>query len=186
MAPQEIESKLADLLHLFPASGFAEELFEAIDPERMPTPHRKLLNHNHHMTVTLEERHSSRVALHVLERRRDGDDYARRLILTAEPSGKVVLAGIMRLGLHHCRQEVRERVAEEREPLGRILIAHNVLRWIEPQAYFRVRLNDAVRGLFRVAGPPAETYGRVATIYCDYAPAVDLLEVVAPEAGKAE
>jgi hypothetical protein len=179
---------LSDLLRLFPSAGIEPADLERIEPREMPEPYRTLLVHREHMTVTLEEHHGSKVDLVVLERRREGDDYARRLILTAGPGGKVVLAGIMKLRLDVAGEAVRRRVVEEGAPLGRILIEHDVLRVIEPLAYLRVRMSPAIADLFRAPGAAGFTYARVAAITCSTReapraaePAVELLEIVRPE-----
>ena len=103
-----------------------------------------------------------------------------------EPSEKVVLAGIMNIRWKHCDDTVRAHIAEGRRPLGRILVENEVLRWIESEAYLRVSLRrDAVRELFGVHGPELVTFGRLATIHCNNEPAVELLEIVAPERAEA-
>jgi hypothetical protein len=139
------------------------------------------------MTVTLEAHHGSRVKLVILERRQEGSNYSRRLVLTASgggagPQEKVVLAGIMRISLAHCQEEVRRLILDGEMPLGRILIEHDVLRWIEPEAYLRLKLSTRLEKLFKSSTACEETYGRLATIFCDSRPAVELLEIVAPEA----
>ena len=179
---------LAHLLGLFPRDGIAPEDLEPIDARDMPDPYHRLLVHEEHMTVTLEEHHKSRVDLVVLERRHVGDDYARRLILTAGPGGKVVLAGIMRLQLASAGDLVRRRVVEEGAPLGRILIEHDILRVIKPLVYLRVRMSPGLAELFHAPPGVQFTYGRVAGITCSTRgapratePAVELLEIVSPE-----
>jgi hypothetical protein len=179
---------LSNLLGLFPRDGVAPEDLEPVDAREVPEPYRSLLVHREHMTVTLEQHHRSKVDLVVLERRVAGDDYARRLILTAGPGRKVVLAGIMRLQLGAAGEAVRRSVVEESTPLGRLLIENDVLRAIEPLAYLRVRMSPDLAGLFHAPPGVKVTYGRVAGITCSSGdgrpaavPAVELLEIVSPE-----
>ncbi|HZN60620.1 MAG TPA: hypothetical protein VFD71_21280 [Planctomycetota bacterium] len=181
-APQPALShpQLLSLLELFPEDALNLSRFEEVGPAEVPEPYRRLLVHRHHMTVTLEEHHNSPVTLEVLVRRRRGDDYARRLVLRAGSEQKIVLLGIMRFHLQHTKEEVRNAIIEEKTPLGRILIENNVLRWIEPHSYWRLHLDDELRRIFGVQ-KAAVTYGRVAFIICHNSPAVQLLEIVAPE-----
>lgn len=179
--PQE---RLAALLHLFADNPLREEALEVIPESEVPEPYYGLLAHNHHMTVTLEARHHSPVELVVLEEFNDESSYARRLLLrTLEPAGAdVVMAGMMRTRLMYCDPPVREAILACKTPLGRILIENEVLRWIEPEGYLRLRLDADGRNFFGT-DTAAETYGRLATIYCNGEPAVELLEIIAPESG---
>jgi len=90
-----------------------------------------------------------------------------------------VQSGIVRIHLSFCSDAVREVILAEETPLGRILIENDVLRWIEPTAYFRVCPGPYLRGWFGRTDP-FSTYGRLGIIHCDGRPAVELLEVLAP------
>jgi hypothetical protein len=131
------------------------------------------------MTVTVEAFYGSPVDVKVLDRRRDGDTYARRILLTLQSDGRVVQSGLVRIRLQFCSGPVRAAILAERTPLGRILIEHGVLRRIEPTAYFRVRPGPYLRGWFG-REEPFDTYGRLGIIHCDERPAIELLEVLAP------
>ncbi|MBI4604049.1 MAG: hypothetical protein HY721_19000 [Planctomycetes bacterium] len=179
-AVPSVDPELRAMLRRFPESALSRAVLERVDEGSMPEAYRRLLGHRHHMTVALEERHGAPVELEVLERRLAGSEYSRRLVLRCGPPARVVLKGMMSLQLERLGEEVRRRVLEEREPLGRILIEARVLRWIHPHAYFRVRLNDELRRILEAPGA-VETYGRLAFILCHNLPAVELLEVVSPE-----
>lgn len=195
MKPPEISprEKLGTLLSLFPDGPFRSEDFQIVEPASMPGVYRGLLEHHHHMTVTLELHHGRALRLDVIESRWRDEDYGRTLRLTvpaenavpessARRGDRVVLAGIMNIRLKHCGAKVRTHITEARKPLGRILIENEVLRWIEPEAYLRVSVRrEPVQKLFGVDGKGSETYGRLATIHCNNEPAVELLEIVAPE-----
>ena len=75
---------------------------------------------------------------------------------------------------------MRREILSEIKPLGRVLIEHNVLREVQLASLYRVMPGPALCELFALADPLA-TYGRTAFIYCDGYPAVELLEIVAPE-----
>jgi chorismate-pyruvate lyase len=75
---------------------------------------------------------------------------------------------------------VQEEILAARTPLGRILIQHNVLRRIEPTAFLRVIPGPGMMEWFALS-QRRPTYGRLAYIHCDGKPAIELLEIVAPE-----
>jgi chorismate-pyruvate lyase len=168
---------LKTLFDLFPPSSYLRE-FDVVQPDWMPEPYRKLLVHEHHMTVTVEAHHASLVDVQVLERKRDGDSYARKILLALQSTGRIVQFGLVRIRLNYCEPAVRDAILEEKTPLGRILIEHNVLRRIEPTEFLRVTPGPDMIAWF---GSSAPTYGRLALIHCDGQPAVELLEIVAPE-----
>ena len=92
----------------------------------------------------------------------------------------MVQFGIMRVRLGYCSEAVQKEIIAEKTPLGRILIQHNVLRRIEPTAFLRVIPGTAMMKWFGL-DRPKPSYGRLAYIHCDDQPAVELLEIVAPE-----
>ncbi len=170
---------LSELLSLFPtAEDFSG--FEALAPEEVPPPYRDLLVHEHHMTVTVEAHHGDRVDVQIENRRHDGPYYARRIFLALHKSRRVVQYGLVRINLGYCSAEVRREIIAGETPLGRILIEHDVLRRIEPTGFLRVVPGPALMEHFGLA-EPMPTYGRLAYIHCDEKPAIELLEVVAPE-----
>ena len=170
---------LEELYALFPAPG-TPPAYRIIAGEEVPQPYRGLLVHEHHMTVTVEEFHGSRVDVRVLSRRSDGESYARKILLVLQSTGRVVQFGIVRIDLAQTSPEVAAAIRSEATPVGRILIEHDVLRRIEPTAYLRIEPGPEVRGWFGLS-EPRPVYGRLALIHCDGKPAVELLEVVAPE-----
>src|SRR6516162_1796936 len=83
---------LETLLALFPPSTYIRSA-EPIAADQMPEPYRRLLVHEHHMTVTVEAHHGDLVNVRVLERRIDNGTYARKILLTLQKTGKVVQFG---------------------------------------------------------------------------------------------
>lgn len=175
-----------DLRALFALFGPAGDLpaYEIIPADQVPQPYHKLLVHEHHMTVTVESHHGDLVNVKILAKQMRDEDgqptYARKILLTLQKTGKVVQFGIMRVRFEHCSAEVRDEIVAGNTPLGRILIEHDVLRRIEPTAYLRLTPNKDLMGWFSMA-QPKPLYGRLALIHCDGKPAVELLEIVAPE-----
>jgi hypothetical protein len=172
---------LRSLFRLFPPAR-PEDIpeYEEVPADEVPPPYHGLLVHEHHMTVTVEAHHRALVDVHILERHHAGDWYARKILLALRGSGRVVQFGIMRIHLPDCSPEVRDEIVAGQTPLGRILIEHDVLRRIEPRAFLRVIPGKAMMDWFGL-DRPWPTYGRLAVIHCNGRPAVDLLEVVAPE-----
>src|SRR5437899_9001526 len=132
------------------------------------------------MTVTVEAHHGDLVSVKILARRHTKDTYARKILLTLQGTGKVVQFGIMAIDLRQCAPQARDEIVAGQTPLGRILIRHNVLRRIEPTAFLRVTPGKTMMQWFGL-DRPTPTYGRLAIIHCNERPAVELLEIVAPE-----
>lgn len=175
---------LTDLLACFPLQGGRtdDDCFDEIAREELCTPYDQLLDHEHHMTVTLEEFFGRPVVLHARRIRHEGDVYARELTLTAGTDGPIVMAGIMRLRLEYVPPAVRDAILTARTPLGRILIEHGVLRRIRLHTLFRVRRGPRFPEMWAQSPTIESTFGRAARIWCDERPAVELLEIVSPAA----
>jgi hypothetical protein len=171
--------KLTDLLVLFPPADWLRA-YEYIPAEQVPEPYHRLLMHEHHMTVTVEAHHGSLVDVRVLERRHENDSYARKILLTRQSDGRVVQFGLVRIHFQYCSAAVRDEIVAGQTPIGRILINHDVLRRIEPTAFLRILPGPAMVDWFAMK-PGQAVYGRLALIHCDHQPAVELLEIVAPE-----
>jgi chorismate-pyruvate lyase len=179
--PRHHGPDLRTLFALFPlAPGEMLPEFEIVPADEVPPPYHELLVHEHHMTVTVEAHHRDKVDVRIIARRHTGDWYARKILLALHGTGRIVQFGIMRTNFRYCSPEVREEIKVGQNPLGRILIQHNVLRRIEPTAYLRVLSGPTMMKWFGIDSPK-RTYGRLAIIHCNGQPAVELLEIVAPE-----
>lgn len=170
--------ELPDLYRLFRPEG-PLPAFAVVDAGEVPQPYHRLLVHDHHMTVTVEDFYGGRVNVRVIDRLIDGDTYARKILLATAATHRVVQFGIVLIHLQFCGDAVRAAILAEKTPLGRVLIEHDVLRRIEPTAYFRVTPGPALAGWFGLS-EPVVTYGRLGYIYCDGRPAIELLEILAP------
>lgn len=148
---------------------------EAIPAEELPEPYRRLLDHPHHMTVTVEAHHGGPVDVRVLESVRDGDDYARRILLARRRDGAVVQYGVVRIDLTALPPAVRAEVLGGQTPLGRILIAHDVLRTVTPTRFLRVTPTAELREQLG-DGP---LYGRLGVLTVDGRPAIRVCEILA-------
>ena len=158
------------------------ELFHSVEhvpPALVPEPYRELLVHSHHMTVTMEAFHGCRVEVQVLDSKSDGDVYSRMITLTKLGSESVVQFGIVRFDFRFVTDAVRDEILDMKTPLGRVLINHNVLRHIDLGAVLRIEAGPALAEIAQIRLAET-TYGRLATIFCNQRPAVDLLEISVP------
>ncbi|MCA9215870.1 MAG: hypothetical protein KDB27_22545 [Planctomycetales bacterium] len=154
--------------------------FEAVDGSSMPPVYQKLLDHEHHMTVTVESHHGCPVDVEVLSYKTLGDSYIRKILLRRSTDHAVVQFGIVRLHVNCVSEPVRREIMSREIPLGRVLINRGVMRRVELSQLWRVVPGNELAGLFKLKAP-TETYGRTAIIHCDGEPAIELLEIVSPE-----
>jgi chorismate-pyruvate lyase len=172
-------NELESLIELFYRQADDLGKFIELAAADLPQPYRKLLAHQHHMTVAMEQHHGQRVNVEVLNTHRGGHFYSRRILLLTESDGRVVQFGIVRLNLEFLDEAVRQEIESETVPLGRVLIEHKVMREIELLSLWRVDPSAELRALFNM-GRDEVTYGRTAIIHVDGEPAVELLEIAAP------
>ena len=173
------ERSLTTLEDLFGLFGETPPAHQHEPSEAVPETQRLLLDHERHMTVTLEKYHETKVTLEVVDQIHEEPFYARKILLR-HASGPVVQYGIMRFDLRRVSAHVRTLILAEETPLGRILIENDVLRRISTHGLLSLSPNQEIisilTGSAHAQGAPL--YGRLATILCNESPAVDLLEVV--------
>lgn len=171
--------ELRALCDLFPDGPPLFAQVEHIPKAVVPEPYKALLVHDQHMTVTMERHHGTTVDVRVLAERQLGDVYARKILLLKHGTDVPVQFGIVRFHLNYVTEPVRQEILAKQTPLGRVLIKHNVLRHVDLGAILQI---TAGPGLATDLGMTEgdRTYGRLATIFCDHQPAVDLLEISAP------
>ncbi len=174
-----ITPELDALVHLFYASLDELGQFEEVSSEGMEEPFQKLLDHDEHMTVTVEEHHQCAVDVVVLETRWTTSHYSRKILLTRQTDQSVVQFGIVRLNLDFLGPDVRAEIESQQTPLGRILIEHNVLRKVRLLSLWKVTPRQELAQLLGL-NVGDTCYGRTALIYCNGVPAVELLEIVTP------
>jgi chorismate-pyruvate lyase len=153
--------------------------FDEVRPDELPDPYAALLDHEEHMTVTVESFHGCRVNVRVLETNVSPTHYSRKILLTRQSDGVVVQFGVVRLNLRYLSEPVRREIKSQAKPLGRILIEHNVLRQVELVGLWKVACGADLQEYFQLSRR-AVTYGRTALIHCNGEPAVELLEIVSP------
>ncbi|MEZ6058219.1 MAG: hypothetical protein R3C01_16090 [Planctomycetaceae bacterium] len=169
-------AELQKLLDLFPANPPAISQARAVVGDQIPEPYRKMLEHEHHMTVTMEHYHGCSVNVEVLDQHLDGDLYTRKILLRRSTDNVPVQYGIVRFHFEYVTTAVRDEILLGQTPLGRILINHNVLRHIELGTVLEIVAGPELAAALEMP-VGSVTYGRLATIFCNGQPAVDLLEV---------
>lgn len=173
-------NELNRLLELFP--GDRDRLFDHVEhvpAAQTPEPYQSMLVHHDHMTVTMERYHGGPVDVRVLTDAIDGLIYTRKIVLLRRRDQLPVQFGLVRFDLAHVSQAVRDEILAKRTPLGRVLIEHDVLRQVDLGAIVRVHAGPELAEALAIPRG-TETYGRLATIFCDQRPAIDLLEVTSP------
>ena len=171
--------ELIALANLFPESEPLIARADHIPASETPEPYKTLLKHDGHMTVTMEAQHRSSVDVKVLAQRLEGDIYMRKILLLKSGTDVVVQFGIVRFNFQFVTLAVRDEILAGKTPLGRVLIEHNVLRHIDLGAILRITAGPSLSRYLQIS-PGRTTYGRLATIFCNHRPAVDLLEIAAP------
>ncbi len=156
---------------------------EQVEENKLPAIVKRLLVHQNHMTTTLQDHHGEPVELRVLRHHMHEHFYTREILLTLPISNTIVEYGIVRLDLEALSSDVHDEILAKHRPLGEILIAHDVLRRIEPRWMLRLSPQAAiwqnVEFLHSVKSVVSqENFGRIGIIYCHHKPAIELFEVV--------
>ncbi|OYP32217.1 hypothetical protein [Rhodopirellula sp. MGV] len=184
LSHEDADVKIETLLsEFYDADAGFQKLGHCKPASDLPSPYNELLNHNEHMTVTVESHHGEKVDVVVHRYHRttnvDGDWYSREITLKTSGTGKVVQYGIVRLNINALDPEVWRQIESRTIPLGRVLIEHNVLREVQLCGLWEIKSGPSLAELLD-ATEGQTLYGRTALIYCDGEPAIELLEVVAP------
>jgi chorismate-pyruvate lyase len=180
MEASQPTAELDQLIALFYPQPERLGAFVHCTSQQCPSAYRAMLDHEKHMTVTVEKRHHDSVDVEVLASAQTESHYMRKILLRRQADRRVVQFGIVRLALNTLQPEVREQILAQHTPLGRVLIMHDVMRQVQLNALWRVACGAELAEIFEVP-TGFVTYGRTALIYCDERPAIELLEIVAPE-----
>jgi hypothetical protein len=173
------QDELDALVKLFPNEQPLFERAEHVSSSTTPEPYKSLLAHNHHMTISMEEYHNTSVDVVVMDQRLDENVYSRKILLVKSGTDDVVQFGLVRFNFDYVTQAVKDEILAGQIPLGRVLINHNVLRHVDLGAVLRITAGPGLASAMHIE-PGQVTYGRLATIFCNQQPAIDLLEVSAP------
>ena len=166
--------ELQELVGLFPEpEGHPLYLTaEHVAKEATPEPYHRMLVHEHHMTISMESFHDCSVDVEVMASRFEDGLYLRKIRLHKSGTKEAVQFG-------YVTEKVRAEILAEKTPLGRVLIQHNVFRHVDLGAILRFTAGPGLAEYLNM-NVGQTTYGRLATIFCNGAPAIDLLEVSSP------
>jgi chorismate-pyruvate lyase len=148
-------SLLAPLDRFYARAGIALPAVEVIAAAALPADARDLLTTAGPLTPRLEDHHGAPLTLRVLERRRTGDDYARRVVLV-DTDDVPVLLGAIAVDLARLPPAMRAAVLAERVPFGHI-VAHGMTR---PSALLRIACDAAMATALELPAGEAWIYGR--------------------------
>ena len=173
--------ELQELVTLFPEPG-GHELYltaEHVAKEATPEPYHRMLVHEHHMTISMESYHDCTVDVEVIASRFEDGLYLRKIRLHKSGTRNAIQFGYVRFNLDFVTEKVRAEILSEKIPLGRVLIQHNVFRHVDLGAILRFTAGPGMAEYLQM-DVGQTTYGRLATIFCNGSPAIDLLEVSSP------
>ena len=133
--------------------------FQKCAVESMPAHVQRLLAHEHHMTVTVEQHFNAEVDLKVLQSQSTGESYWRKIVLTLRDSGRVAMFGLVRIDLKILDAPVRDAIRNQHAPLGRILIENDVLRKVRLVDLYRIEPGEDLLRCWprRSSGTSADT-----------------------------
>ncbi len=174
-------NELQELVRLFPEPD-GQQLYltaEHVAKEATPEPYRQMLVHELHMTVTMEAYYKCAVDVIVIDQRFENDLYLRRSLLRPHGTRKIVQLGYVRFNFEYVTECVKREILAGEIPLGRVLIQHNVLRHVDLGAIVRFTAGPGLADRLEMKEGQV-TFGRLATIFCNGSPAIDLLEISAP------
>jgi chorismate-pyruvate lyase len=162
---------------LYAQAGIAPPVVKKISRARVPPPYHGLLVHEDDMTLTLERHCGGRIAVRVLSCALKGQSYFRRVLLVEESSARPLAMGAVRIRLDVLGARGRAHILREKEPLGRILRESGVDFVSTPTAFFEVRPNAEMMGVF---GMPASRilYGRRTHLTLAGARIGDIVEIL--------
>jgi chorismate-pyruvate lyase len=167
---------LGPLAGFYVAAGRPLPRLETLAADALPEPLRALLTDALPLTPRLEERHGETLALRVLERRRDGDRYARRIVLVRS-DGMPVALGAIEIDLARLAPAWRAEVLAETTPFGHIVAVS-----AQPEALFRVACDDLVGDALSLRDRGRWLYGRRRTLVDDaQVTLARIVEILAPE-----
>lgn len=173
--------ELQELVTLFP-EPVGHELYltaEHVAKEATPEPYHRMLVHEHHMTISMESYHDCTVDVEVMASRFEDGLYLRKIRLHKSGTRDAIQFGYVRFNLDFVTDKVRAEILSEKIPLGRVLIQHNVFRHVDLGAILRFTAGPGMAEYLQM-DVGQTTYGRLATIFCNGSPAIDLLEVSSP------
>lgn len=177
MPPPATRHLLGPLEPFYVAAGVAPPAVEMVSAAEVPSGPRRLLEEGGPLTPRLERHHGEALALRVLERRRGGDVYARRIVLVRADGVPVVL-GAIEVDLTRLPPAARAEVLRERVPFGHVL--GDALG--TPEVLLRVRPDSLIAAALGITDAAEPLYGRRRTLRdADGSLVATIVELLAPD-----
>jgi chorismate-pyruvate lyase len=177
MPPSATLHLLGPLETFYAAAGVVPPAVELVTVAEVPSGPRRLLAVAGPLTPRLEHHHGGSLTLRVLERRRGGDVYARRIVLVRGDGVPVVL-GAIEVDLTRLTPAARVEVLRERLPFGHVLGDARG----HPEAFLRVRPDPLIAAALAITADGEPLYGRRRTVLgAGGAVVATVVELLAPE-----
>ncbi|MBI1368542.1 MAG: hypothetical protein GC162_07790 [Planctomycetes bacterium] len=159
----KIANLLTPLSEFYRTAGDVLPHIEAVEPERIPQPQRRLLVHTHDMTPTLEAFCNRKIHLKLLARHIEGSALYREVVLIANGAGTPMEFGAIRIHLDHFDVGPRALIVEGHRPLGTILHDFAIHHTSRPSGYFSIESDPLTRRAFGMTSDRV-LYGRHNTL----------------------
>lgn len=172
---------------LYPLSrlldGDRPELVEMLEQSgpTLPEPYRQLLAHERDMTSTLERFYGEAAGLQQLQRRREGSDLWREVLLVGRESGRIMEYGAIRIDLEGFDRAARAAILEGQRPLGSILAHFEVPYRSRPGRFFSLRSTPRLEALLDL-DHARELYGRQNVLLGGRGALAEVVEILPPVA----
>jgi chorismate-pyruvate lyase len=153
--------------------------YSPITPEHLTAEERFLLDHQGHMTTTLEAFYGHTVRLEVLDCWEQSRWYSRAVLLHLAPFFRPVQFGVVVLELSALPAEIQQAIRRRQAPIGRLLMRYDPLRTVRIHGLWHFDLQEQWWDWFRLQ-EPCPFAGRTACLSCASGPVAYLLEVVTP------
>ncbi|MCI0746931.1 MAG: hypothetical protein L0Y58_16130 [Verrucomicrobia subdivision 3 bacterium] len=165
-------------------SGLGLPPIKRIAAPEVPEPYYGLLVHQNDMTSTLENFHGAPVHLRVIGRERRNGSYFREVVLQLDGTDKPVEFGAIKINLDMFPAEARQRILQERHPLGRVLKDCAIAYQSRPQAYLRITSDATINRLLNLREPQA-LFGRRNILFdAEGRTLAEIVEILPPAAKK--
>lgn len=157
------EAQLVPLEMAYAALSVRPPEWRRLDWRAVPERYLALLDHCESMTVVLERYYRDRLLVRRLWTCSSDGTYSRQVMLVREHGGQPVEMGAINLKIGALSAEVRDAIASEHLPLGRILTAAYSSYQTRPILFFSITPDPPMMSWFGLS-VPSELYGRYAAL----------------------
>ena len=130
-----------------------------IEASHMPPAYRRLLDHSHDMTSTLQRYHGEEIRVHVLESRQDDIRYQREVLLVTRDTRRTVEFGAIQILLEPFPLAAQREIFRAEMPLGAILQSFGIEYQSHPRAFLEIQSDDVMNAALTLSHTQT-LYGR--------------------------